>query len=674
MSFLLFVSAVILLMAGHTVKSGRQKLFADFYEDVKPAVFNEGLAAGYLVNLVVPFRLGDLLRAVIVGRRMRNGFSFAFATVVVDRILDVIVVGFIYLALYLISPSVGFDTGRSAFFYMLLSLVALILIAAVTFARRGVKKVIRFFTGIFNEKIELTLMFFFWSIITAFRDMAVKMAKRRLALYTLVMWGLYIASYYVISLVLRGMGGDASLMYVFSYLFSSSSIDRGTLTGGYIDTVMVAYLAISAGVMLAISIVFDLTGRKRQGTAAYGSSTTDTCENSGDEVPEKTMMLLPQVHETDRRAFLENYFEADRTAYVRGYLEANNDIQIISDYSAGSNATTLLAIRDGRTIFRKYVVGEDADKLHDQVEWIRRYRDRLPLPGILDEKRGEGMTLYDMPAVTGSTGFFEYIHTNPAEQSFGILKKVCEALEEGLYSGTCEASLKGGRGEGGTPDAEEVQDDGAAGESGDREAAIERYIQEKVQKNISLIEGEHRLSELLSYDEVVINGRKVPGFARLKEAMKPEKLREVFASDELSPIHGDVTVENIITVPVSEEYPDGYYLIDPNPGNILDSRYIDLAKILQSLHGGYEFLMRTDRCRVSGNEIQFMSGMSRAYRDLYREYRAYLESRYDEKAMRSIRYHEMVNWLRLMPYKLEKNPQTAAVFLAGLLLTADDII
>ncbi len=661
MSFLLFVSAVILLMAGHTVKSGRQKLFADFYEDVKPAVFNEGLAAGYLVNLVVPFRLGDLLRAVIVGRRMRNGFSFAFATVVVDRILDVIVVGFIYLVLYLVNPRVGYDTGRSALFYMLLSMAALVLIAAVTFARRAVKRVIRAFTGIFNEKIELTLMFFFWSVITAFRDMAVKMEKRRLAVYTLIMWGLYIASYYLISLVLRGKGDDASLMYVFSYLFSSSSIDKGTLTGAYVDRIMVVYLAASACMLLLASLAADLmTGRKQA--------------EEGTGVPEKTMMLLPQVHETDRRAFLENYFEADRTAYVRGYLEANNDIQIISDYSAGSNATTLLAIRDGRTIFRKYVVGEDADKLHDQVEWIQKYKDRLPLPGILDEKRGEGMTLYDMPAVTGSTGFFEYIHTNPADQSFGILKKVCEALEKGLYSRGCEASRAGGRSGDRITDTKDVQDDAATRGNGDRVAAIERYIQEKVQKNISLIEGEHRLSELLSYDEVVINGRRVPGFARLKEAMKPEKLREVFATDELSPIHGDVTVENIITVPVSEEYPDGYYLIDPNPGNILDSRYIDLAKILQSLHGGYEFLMRTDRCRVSGNEIQFMSGMSKAYRDLYREYRAYLESRYDEKAMRSIRYHEMVNWLRLMPYKLEKNPQTAAVFLAGLLLTAEDII
>ncbi len=642
---MLFLVAIILLIAGHMVKAGRQKLFADFYEEVKPVVFNEGLAAGYLVNLVVPFRLGDLLRAFIVGRRMKNGFSFAFATVVVDRILDVVVVGFIYLALYIVSPSVGFDTGRSAFFYMLLSLVALILIAAVTFARRGVKKVIRFFTGIFNEKIELTLMFFFWSIITAFRDMAVKMAKRRLALYTLIMWGLYIASYYVISLVLRDMGGEASLMYVFSYLFSSSSIDKGTLTGGYIDTVMVAYLAISAGLMLVISIVADIAVRKRHGKAAEGGAVTDKSEKGGNEVPEKTLMLLPQVHEADRRAFLENYFEADRTSYVRGYLEANNDIQIISDYSAGSNATTLLAIRDGRTIFRKYVVGSDAGKLHDQVEWIRRYGASLPLPEIIEEKQEEGMTLYDMPAVTGGMGFFEYIHTNAADQSFGILKKVCEKLEQGLY-GT------------------------AGGIKADAET-IDRYIEEKVLKNIKLIEDSHRLTELLRYEEVVINGRRVKGFPELKRQMSREKLKEVFAGDMISPIHGDVTVENIVTVPVSDRYPEGYYLIDPNTGNILDSRYIDLAKLLQSLHGGYEFLMRTDRCRISGNEIQFMSGMSRAYRDLYREYKAYLESRYSEDELRSIRYHEVVNWLRLMPYKLEKDPQTAPVFLAGMLLAAD---
>ncbi len=639
MSLFLFITATILLIAGHMVKSLRQKQFSDFYEEVKLPVFNEALAAGYIMNLIVPFRLGDLLRAFIAGRRMKNGFSFAFATVVVDRILDVIVVGIIYLALYIISPSVGSDTGRSAFFYMMLSLAAVLLIAIVTFARHTVKKVIRVFTGIFNEKIELTLMFFFWSVITAFRDMAVKMRKRRLLALTAGMWGLYILSYYLISLAIRRMDGRASLMYVFSYLFSSSSIDKGTLTNGYVDMIMVAYLAISAGLLFIISLIADIKERRKAGT-----------EGS----PEKTLMLLPQVHEVDRRSFLENYFEADRTAYVRGYLEANNDIQIISDYSAGSNATTLLAIKDGRTIFRKYVVGKDAAKLHDQVEWIERYRECLPLPEIIGEKRDSGMTLYDMPAVTGATGFFEYIHTNPTDESLRILKSVFETLESGLYSN-------------------DTSDDGSTAGMAAAEDIIERYIDEKILKNIMLIEENHRLSEILRYDELVINGRRVKGFGRLKKLMAKERLKEIFAVDSISPIHGDVTVENIITVPESEESPDGYYLIDPNTGNILDSRFIDYAKLLQSLHGGYEFLVRTERCSVSGNEIQFMSGMTRAYRDLYGEYKRYLDERFDEAGLRSIRYHEAVNWLRLMPYRMEHEPHKAVIFLAGMLLSADGL-
>lgn len=630
MGFLLFVLAIILIIAGHMVKSLRQKQFADFYEETGLSVFNEALAAGYIVNLAVPFRLGDLLRAFIAGRKMKNGFSFAFATVVVDRILDVIVVGFIYLGLFLISPAYSDDAGRSAFFYVSLSLIAIVLIVIVTFARRTVKKLIRTFTGIFNEKIELTLMFFFWSMITAFRDMAKRMEKKKLLLLTAVMWGLYTASYYVISLAIRAMGGEASLMYVFSYLFSSSSIDKGNLTNGYVDGVIVAYLALSAALLFIIGLVSGM--RNKDGTA---------------EASDKTMMLLPQVREDDRRGFLENYFEGDRHAYVRGYLEANSDIQIISDYSAGSNATTLYAIKDDRSIFRKYVVGADAEKLHEQVEWIERYREVLPLPSILDEKQDDGMTLYDMPAVSGASGFFEFIHTNPVESSAAIIRSVFDSLEKGLYSkasGVAESDV------------------------------TDRYIDEKILKNIRLIEGNHRWAEFLRQDEVMINGRKVRGFPHLKAAMTKEKLKEIFASDTVSPIHGDITVENIIIAPVSSGYEGGYYLIDPNTGNILDSKFIDYSKLLQSLHGGYEFLMRTDRCSMSGNEIRFMSGVSRAYRDLYGDYKRYLGERFNEAEVRSIYYHEIADWLRLMPYKIEHDENKAAIFLAGMLLAADDII
>ena len=631
-----FLLSIILIILGHTVKSLRQKQLSDFYEDVSLSVFNEALAAGYLVNLILPFRLGDILRAFLAGRKMKNGFSFAFATVLVDRILDVIVVGLIYLGLTLFAPDLAYDSGSSAFLYMLLSLVAVVLIVLVTFAKRFVKKVIRFFTGIFNERIELSLMFFFWSVITAFRDIAVKISKKKLLLLTSLMWVLYVLSYYLLSLFFAsyassGIPADTvsremSLGTIFSYLFASSSIDRSMLAVGGTDRMMLAYLSISA----LLLFLTGLAGSLKRGTVS----------------PEKTMMLLPQVHENDRRNFLEYYFEGDRSTYVRGYLDANSDIQIISDRSAGSDATTLLAIKDGRTIYRKYVVGEAAAKLISQIEWLERYGDILPLPKIMDKRSSEGMTLYDMPAVTGATGFFEYIHTNPPESSERILLSVCSDLQDRLY--------------------------GSAAKEADSEA-VDRYIDEKVMKNISLLEGSRIFSDLLSHRTLEINGRTVRGFYHVKEIMERERLREIFSHDIISPIHGDVTVENIIAVPESSDYPGGYYLIDPNCGNILDSRFIDMAKILQSLHGGYEFLSGCDRVKVSGNSIRYISEVSRSYRDLYGRFMDYLRKEYTEEQIRSIRHHEVINWLRLMPYRIRHDENRAAVFLAALVLTADEI-
>lgn len=42
--------------------------------------------------------------------------------------------------------------------------------------------------------------------------------------------------------------------------------------------------------------------------------------------------------------------------------------------------------------------------------------------------------------------------------------------------------------------------------------------------------------------------------------------------------------------------------------------------------------------------------------------------------MRSIYFHEIIHWLRLMPYKIEKTGKRALIFYAGLLMLLKDII
>jgi glycosyltransferase 2 family protein len=67
-------------------------------------------AIGLMANMILPVRLGEIVRAVVLGQRERIDKSACFATVVVDRLLDGFTILFILLVLLLVAP-LPFDQG-----------------------------------------------------------------------------------------------------------------------------------------------------------------------------------------------------------------------------------------------------------------------------------------------------------------------------------------------------------------------------------------------------------------------------------------------------------------------------------------------------------------------------------------------------------------------------------
>ena len=104
-----------------------------------------------------------------------------------------------------------------------------------------------------------------------------------------------------------------------------------------------------------------------------------------------------------------------------------------------------------------------------------------------------------------------------------------------------------------------------------------------------------------------------------------------------------------------------------------DTKFLDYAKLLQSLHGGYEFMMKTAAVSASKNRVDFLSTRSAAYDELFAALRRELERRFTPEELRSIFYHELVHWLRLLPYKLRKDPNRAPMFYAGFIMAANDV-
>jgi uncharacterized protein (TIRG00374 family) len=99
---LLVVSVIALsLLPAMWLKAYRWRLFFPDREAARRAGLVPALYIGYMVNTLAPLRMGELVRAYLVGHHDRLGVSTSVATVVVEKLFDVgsLIVIFVILAM-----------------------------------------------------------------------------------------------------------------------------------------------------------------------------------------------------------------------------------------------------------------------------------------------------------------------------------------------------------------------------------------------------------------------------------------------------------------------------------------------------------------------------------------------------------------------------------------------
>ena len=90
---LLFVASVIVLLVAHGSRALRQSYLFSPRELSGRFDLLLGLAIGYVINAIVPFRLGELFRAGFVAKRERLRFAYVLASVAAERLSDLVDVG-----------------------------------------------------------------------------------------------------------------------------------------------------------------------------------------------------------------------------------------------------------------------------------------------------------------------------------------------------------------------------------------------------------------------------------------------------------------------------------------------------------------------------------------------------------------------------------------------------
>ena len=643
MLIFLGILSLTFLLIGHFFRLRRWENFIKIYEQPSRNILIRSLSLGYLINCFLPFRVGEIFRAVYAGRKMKSGVGFSLATILIDRLLDVLAVTFIFILLMALLGATDIIT-QSVKFYVYASLFLILFLWCIKHFSYFIKHCVLKVSSIFNNNIKLSILKFFWALINTFRDIW-KIGPRKIFYLTLEMWGSYLISYVCFAYFLSYLGKEVDNEYfifreLLSILFSNPNLAWEVASKSIMNVISSKQvIAMSIYMFLPIIIMFIAT-------LFPISIKIKNIESSIENID--YFNILPQIEKEDQLTFLDNYFSAENRNSLKKYIELNRNISILADYSAGSNATTILCMDNKQTFWRKYAFDNEAEKLKQQLNWLLSINKKnlnendercgIRTCAILQYSFGEGFCYYDMHYDSNAMNMFRYIHTHPIENSENILKNVFTSLENNLYTqGIYEPSS----------------------------FAIELYIEKKVNKNLDIIK--QKLHVLSDYDYLIINGQKYKNLAKISKIFDKKYLMRCFSTERCSVIHGDLTIENIICTL------DDYYIIDPNTGNILDSPLLDYGKIMQSLHGGYEFMMMTKYVNLHDNYIDFSYTVSSAYQELLSFYQRYLESHFSQEQIRNVYLHEIIHWLRLMPYKIKKDTERVPMFFAGLIMVANDV-
>lgn len=613
--FWLYALASLLLLVAHSVRAVRWALLFKPNEVHRRFDLLLGLALGYAVNAVIPWRLGELARAWFVSRQARVRFSYVAATVVAERLSDLIVVSVI--ATFMLR-----DAGHSAWPIPTVPVfvsVALILLSLQVQRSAAIRRIVWSCASLFNARIRFAVVDFFWSLSELV--VAGPLVKPRFLVTTLVMWLIYVLSYATFAVA----AGQGVQDIIFAMLGSPlrPAAEQAVSGDGTSALALLGFVGFPVfGVLLygglkqLPAILRLLNSRRRYGWYGNRSGLTSA----------RTRFKAEGEYEF----FLTALFSGTNPATTSFGLEAIDDGTVHKLYPGGSDAITALVEVETHLLIRKFAMGAAGDKLKAQHDWLGQYKSSsFPLVDILQERRKTGSYHYDMPLVVPSNDFYDFIHTNPIEGSRRIFTEVLECITE-FHD----------------------RHEGASAS----QATIESYLVEKAARNARLVLD--FAQTVFSGDSYTVNGKRFD-FSQWEALLDPAWLARQIRSRATTVVHGDLTIENIIVSPHTR--PD-WYIIDPNPDNIFNTRLIDWAKLMQSVNLGYEGLNRNFSCEVENDAIQLALTKSQAYAELHHHLEALARSQHGEDGLREVYFHELVNYLRLTPYKIRKDARKGLCF------------
>lgn len=639
--------AVVIQMFGHVLRAARTKLVID--QAAKSSLkFQFGtLSIGYLFNTLLPFRIGEVIRGYLIARRLRISLLYTLTAIIIERSVDIIFIGVaVLLGVWLLGAGSAYAVTLTAVIFILLAGIALGLILLLKFENKVLLNIVSWFSKLFNDRIENAIRFKVWSLIFGLQSFFnSKSNVRQYFGLTALSWTSYVVSTLIIVVatigslnftdlavssiapyaVLALQPVDTStyqqLATVFPFI-NGLSVISAELYGKLIWAILVLPMALFG----VFALIFYKTAKKPSVEAS----------------PYMNKLLRYDDISQDFPSFLDTYFKGATLSRILHKIEVNGELNLVKFFKGGSDAITVLALKDEKLFVKKIVPAKYTDRLKVQYKWLKKQKSKKQIVDVLGEQLNDDYYAIDLAYGPENIALFEYIHTHSLAQSKKAIASVWEYVFKNLYTLEPEAF---------------------------HEKERDEYIEERLFKKIaSAIEQSDDLTSVIKAKKIKINGEEYDNLYTVLEKIKHHKKawKDIGTYRASSIAHGDLTIDNIL-ININDHVP---LLIDPSDDNQIRGPIIDLGRHTQSLIAGYEFLNNDeDPVRASIENgvvaINYHDRKSAHYMQLYEYLQDVILKKYfTETEQKTSIFHAGLFYGRMLAHRVVINPDNALKYYA----------
>ncbi len=189
-NYWLLAPAILAQLFSHWFRSLRWRYFLKPVKRVRVSSLFSATMIGYMMNTILPAHLGEFFRAAVIGKREKVAGSSVFATIVVERIVDILSLLVIMVAALLIYPFPDFVT-ISGYIMFLLTIVLFLSLYLLKKQNKFLIRLLDFVLSILPKKISLKLEEMLDSFLEGIGAFEKKRDYVTIFVYSILIWACY---------------------------------------------------------------------------------------------------------------------------------------------------------------------------------------------------------------------------------------------------------------------------------------------------------------------------------------------------------------------------------------------------------------------------------------------------------------------------------------------------